>query len=65
MAIWVFILMLLLNDNKRVYLRPLKLNDAEGNYPHWLNDPEVTKYNSHGDIYYTKAMAIEYIKSVT
>lgn len=57
--------MLLLNDNKRVYLRPLELNDAEGNYPHWLNDPEVTKYNSHGDIYYTKAMAIEYIKSVT
>ncbi len=52
-------------NTKNIFLRPLTLEDAEGNYPHWLNDKEVTKYNSHGDIYYTKEMAIEYIKSVT
>lgn len=51
-------------EGERVYLRPLELNDANGNYPNWLNDKEVCKYNSHGDIHYTKEMAIEYIKSV-
>ena len=49
---------------KRVYLRPLALEDANGNYPNWLNDKEVCRYNSHGDVLYTKEMAIEYIKSV-
>lgn len=49
-------------DGKRVYLRPLSLEDADGNYPNWLNDSEVCRYNSHGDILYTKEMAQEYIK---
>ena len=48
---------------KRVYLRPLALEDANGNYPNWLNDKEVCRFNSHGDVLYTKKMAIEYIKS--
>lgn len=51
-------------EGKRVYLRPLELQDANGNYPNWLNDKEVCKYNSHGDTLYTKQMALEYIKSV-
>lgn len=52
-------------DGKTVYLRALCLEDANGPYPNWLNDPEVTKYNSHGDIKYTKQMAIDYIRTVT
>lgn len=50
---------------ERIYLRPLHVNDANGDYPTWLNDKEVCRYNSHGDTLYTKEMAIEYIKSVT
>ena len=49
---------------ERVYLRPLKREDANGNYPDWLNDKEVCQYNSHGDVFYTKEMAIKYIQSV-
>lgn len=50
---------------KRVYLRYLKMDDANGNYPNWLNDPVVCKYNSHGEKLYTKEMAKEYIDFVT
>ena len=48
----------------RVILRALEINDADGNYPSWLNDPIVTQFNSHGQITYTKAMAKQYIASV-
>jgi len=48
-----------------IYLRELSLKDAKGNYPNWLNDPKVTKYNSHGETYYTQKMAEEYIAMVT
>jgi len=51
-------------DGKKVYIRPLEPEDANGNYPKWLNDKEVCRYNSHGDVLYTKEMAVEYIKSV-
>ena len=51
-------------DTKRLYLRPLTLDDAKGNYPNWLNDPDVCRYNSHGETLYTRAMAEAYIKSV-
>ena len=52
-------------EGKKIYLRTLCLEDAKGNYPHWLNDPEVTQYNSHGEIHYTQEMAEEYIAMVT
>jgi len=52
-------------EGEKVYLRALCLEDAKGSYPHWLNDPEVTQFNSHGEIYYTQAMAEEYISMVT
>jgi len=52
-------------ESETVFLRALDLKDAEGAYPNWLNDPEVTKFNSHGDVTYTKDMAIEYIKMVS
>ncbi len=46
-------------------LRPLSLQDVEGDYVGWLNDREVTAFNSHGATVYTKEKAIEYINSVT
>lgn len=49
---------------ERVYLRPIELSDADGVYPSWLNDPEICRYNSHGDTLYTREMAQSYIKSV-
>jgi RimJ/RimL family protein N-acetyltransferase len=52
-------------EGKHIYLRPLEPGDANGNYPHWLNDAEVCRYNSHGDTLYTREMAQTYIASVT
>jgi len=49
---------------QNIYIRSLELNDANGSYPGWLNDPVVCKYNSHGDIFNTKKMTIDYIKMV-
>ena len=51
-------------ETKRLLLRPLILEDAEGNYPSWLNDTEVCRYNTHGEKHYTKAMAKAYIIEV-
>ena len=51
-------------EGERIYLRPLEPRDAEGAYPAWLNDPEVCRYNSHGDTLYTREMAQSYIASV-
>jgi len=33
---------------KEVTIRPLKKGDLTGNYLTWMDDPIVTKYNSHG-----------------
>lgn len=52
-------------EGKQIYLRPIEINDAEGNYPNWLNDSDVCRYNSHGDTLYTREMAKAYIASVT
>ncbi len=51
-------------QGENIFLRPLELNDANGNYPNWLNDPVVCKYNSHGEKLYTKEMAFDYINMV-
>ena len=48
-------------EGENIYLRALCLEDAKGSYPHWLNDPEVTRYSSHGEIEYTTEMAEESI----
>ena len=52
-------------QGKNISLRELSMQDAEGDYPNWFNDPEVTKYNSHGERVYTKEMAQEYIHMVS
>ena len=51
-------------EGEQLYLRPIALSDADGAYPSWLNDPEVCRYNSHGERVYTREMAVEYIQSV-
>ena len=51
-------------QDKDLKLRALELSDAYGAYPTWLNNKEVTKYNSHGDTIYTTKMALKYIEGV-
>ncbi|MDQ1299135.1 MAG: [ribosomal protein S5]-alanine N-acetyltransferase [Campylobacterota bacterium] len=46
---------------RQIYLRPLELYDSNGSYPNWLNNPEVCRYNSHGESLYTREMAHTYI----
>ena len=46
-----------------IALRRLTLNDVEGNYDYWLNDEEITKYNSHGRFPMSKDSLIEYVKN--
>ncbi len=45
-------------------LRPLTEKDIEGNYRHWLNDPEINLYNSHGRFPQTEETLKNYVKSV-
>jgi len=51
-------------QGEKIYLRPLEIDDANGNYPNWFNVPVVCKYNAHGDSLYTKQIAIDYINMV-
>lgn len=51
-------------EGEQIYLRPIALSDADGAYPSWLNNPEVCRYNSHGDTLYTGEMAQTYIENV-
>jgi hypothetical protein len=52
-------------EGQGVVLRPLSITDIEGTYVNWLNDPEVTAYNSHHVYPYTEAQARVYIESVS
>jgi RimJ/RimL family protein N-acetyltransferase len=52
-------------QGNQIYLRLLELSDADGNYPNWLNDPDVCRYNSHGEALYTREMAKAYITSIS
>jgi len=52
-------------EGKNIYLRPLSMDDTNGPYPSWFNNPIVTRYNSHGGITYTKEMAKEYVQMTT
>jgi len=48
---------------QRIYLRPLSLEDLNGNYISWLNDVEICANNSHHIFPYTEEMARDYIKN--
>lgn len=51
-------------EGEQIYLRPIALSDADGVYPSWLNNPEVCRYNSHGEFLYTTEMAQTYLENV-
>ena len=46
-----------------IALRRLTLNDVDGNYDSWLNDQEITKYNSHGRFPISKESLMVYVKN--
>jgi len=49
-------------EGKRLYLRGLSLEDAEGAYPEWLNDEEVCRGNGHHLFPYGREQAREFIR---
>jgi len=49
-------------SGERLYLRPLEESDADGDYPTWLNDGEVSQGNAHHRFPYTREAALEYIR---
>jgi len=49
-------------EGKDVYLRPLIIEDANGSYVNWFNDPQVCEGNSHHRYPYTKQAALNYIE---
>jgi RimJ/RimL family protein N-acetyltransferase len=51
-------------DGTHIYLRALTKQDVQGNYSAWLNDPEITFYNSHGRFPMTADKLLNYISAV-
>lgn len=51
-------------DGNKIYLRTLVSNDVNGPYAFWLNDPDITFYNSHGRFPMSVKMLMEYVNSV-
>ena len=47
---------------KTIELRILKEEDIQGNYASWLNDPEITAYNSHGRFPMTTEKLKDFVK---
>lgn len=50
---------------KNLILRPLRAEDASGNWLRWLNDPEVCRYNSHGRFPRTQSDLVKYYERVS
>ena len=46
----------------RIHLRALRPEDADGDYPNWLNDAEICSGNSHHVFPYSTAAALDYIE---
>lgn len=44
-------------------LRALNEKDIVGNYRHWLNDPEIVQFNSHGRFPMTPEKLSEFVQS--
>lgn len=51
-------------STQRLELCPLSEKELDGPYIEWFNDPEVCKYNSHGERLYTREMAAAYVERV-
>lgn len=52
-------------EGDRIILRPFLPDDVKDSYIDWFNDPEVCKYNSHGEIRYTLELGKEYAARVS
>ena len=50
-------------DGNKIYLRTLESNDVRGPYSFWLNDPNITAYNSHGRFPMSIEMLLDYVNS--
>ena len=48
---------------KTINLRPLEESDVNGPYAHWLNNPEVCRFNSHARFPTPPTDLLKYIKS--
>ncbi|RAJ33467.1 GNAT family N-acetyltransferase [Pedobacter cryoconitis] len=51
-------------EGDRIFLRALKEQDVEGNYSLWLNDPEITYFNSHGRFPMTADKLLKYVSHI-
>lgn len=49
---------------ERLRLVSLSGEHLDGPYIDWLNDPEVCRYNRHGEVTYTRVLAEEYLASL-
>jgi len=49
-------------NGKRIYLRQLRDEDAQGCYPAWFNDNGICRGNSHHIFPYSNEDALDYIK---
>lgn len=49
---------------ERLRLVPLSETHLDGPYVGWLNDPEVTRLNRHGEVQYTRVLAEDYLEEV-
>ena len=50
-------------EGANIYLRALTEQDVKGNYSSWLNDPEVTHFNSHGRFPMTVDKLLNYVSA--
>lgn len=49
-------------EGKRIYLRPLEEEDLKGHYVSWLNNEQVSLYNSHHTFPYTFKEGLSYVQ---
>lgn len=52
-------------EGETIYLRPLQVQDLEGNYSDWLNNPKINELNSHCRFVKSKNELIQYVESVS
>lgn len=52
-------------QGRTIYLRALNEQDILGNYSTWLNDLEITKYNSHGRFPMTVEKLLNFVQMST
>lgn len=50
-------------EGKLTYLRPLAMEDLDGNYPNWFDDAEVCSGNAHHRYPYSREYMSSYVQS--